>query len=681
MDLNPAAVQLAQVALWIESLAGDRPLGFFAHHIRNGNSLIGSWLARYEQVPDPQLSPLPDRHTRGLFEAEIGKRLHEALEERRLIEAPLPPAVAGDTPAEYAYKEDRLRRAEAATVQARLLLDLRSAAPFLPAIWREFPVLMSAFDLEADARQRPWWPQFQAMRERERFFHWELEFPEVFVDTERPGFDAVLGNPPWDKVLPSKQEFYGSVDPLIGAFKGQALDQRVRELQARHPGLAEHFSAYQERAKTIARVLRAGGDFELAEARSASAHEELAKYFVDRSLRLTARDGATGLVVPSVFYNGDGWVGIRRHLLTEATVERFHGFENRRKIFPIDSRYKFVNLVVQKTPGDGAFTAAFMRHDVAELEMAGPQPWQVQMRRDEIEQVSPETLTFLEYRSTRDQEIVRKMAAGRSTLGSRSAGGWGVRLMSWRAHEAVFNATEDKDLFSDAMTKRLHSPRSVLGREPADFEETLECMRDRGFWPVFEGKHVDQFVVGTKPVRWWLSVEQAEKKYGKPPREQSTLVFRETASNTNERTCIAAVLPAHAAASHKLTGVLAADVDRDAAMTVLNSFCFDYALRMRTAGTSVSFTYILPMPVPNAQAVAQLPRLETRAAWKTQVQNLADDRTSWQPLWQANRAVAEAYGLDAGDFAHILASFPGFARKRAALHAFFLEQLAAWRDE
>lgn len=329
VDLNPAAVQLAQVALWIESLAGDRPLGFFAHHVRNGNSLLGSWLARYELAPDPELQRLPDRRTRGLFEAEIGKRLHEALEERRLIDAPLPPEVAGDTPDEYVYKEDRLRRAEAATAEARLLLDLRSASPFLPAIWRDFPMLISAFDLEADARQRPWWAEFDATRQRERFFHWELEFPEVFVETDRPGFDAVLGNPPWDKVLPTKLDFYGGVDALFSEFKGQALGQREREIQARHPGLAARFDAYQERAKTLARVLRDGGDFELAEARSKSAHEELAKYFVDRSLRLTAREGAAGLVVPSVFYNGDGWVGVRRHLLGEATIARFYGFENR----------------------------------------------------------------------------------------------------------------------------------------------------------------------------------------------------------------------------------------------------------------------------------------------------------------------------------------------------------------
>jgi hypothetical protein len=679
VDLNPAAVQLAQVALWIESLAGDRPLGFFAHHIRNGNSLLGSWIGRYELAPDPHLQPLPDRQTRGLFEAEIGKRLHEALEERRLIDAPLPPEVAGDTPAEYTYKEDRLRRAEAATHEARLLLDLRSAAPFEPAIWRDFPVLMSAADLRAEAQERAWWPRFQSIRERERFFHWELEFPEVFVDTSRPGFDAVIGNPPWDKVLPSKQEFYRSVDTLIGAFKGQALDQRVSELNARHPELQQRFAAYQERAKTTARLLRASGDFELAEARSASAHEEVAKYFVDRSLRVAGSEGAVGLVVPSVFYNGDGWVGIRRHLLAEATVERFYGFENRRKIFPIDSRYKFVNLVVRKTPSDGAFTAAFMRHDLAELESDEAKPWQVRMRREEIEQLSPETLAFLEFRGARDQEIVRKMAANRPTLGGTGAGAWGARFVSWRAHEAIYNSAEDKDLFSDPRRGKAWSPAMVLGAEPSDTDEVLARMRERGFWPVFEGKHIDQFLVGSRPIRWWLSVEQAQRKYGRAPRAAPTLVFRDIARNTDERTCIAALLPAFSAATDLLNGIVCDEVPNEQAAAVLNSFVFDFALRLRTAGTHVSFTYMKPMPVPSAAAVKHLPPVSTKTAWEAGVRHLAEDPASWPLLWKANRAVAEAYGLDAEDFAHVLGSFPGFARKRSALHAYFLEQVGVWR--
>jgi Eco57I restriction-modification methylase len=679
VDQNPAAVQLAQVALWIESLAGDRPLSFFSHHIRCGNSLLGSSLARFDAPPDPQLGKPGDRLTRGLFEAELKHKLNEALRERRLIDAPLPPEVRRDTPEEYAYKEDRLRRADAGLAQAKLLLDLRSASPLLPVIWRELPMLMSSFDLEFDARARPWWPQFESLRSRERFFHWELEFPEVLLDREHPGFDAVLGNPPWDKVLPSKLEFYGQFDALIRAYKGNELDRRIRELNAEHPGLESRFTEYRERATTVARVLRGGGDFPRAEARSQSAHEDVAKYFVDRVLSLVTNGGAAGLVVPSVFYNGDGWVGIRRYLLEEATIQRFYGFENRRKVFPIDSRYKFVSLVVRKNrSGAGNFTAAFMRQSLEELEDASPKAWQVQMTLEEITRFSPDTLAFLEYRNVRDQEIVRKMYAARPTLGGAAPGNWGVRLMSWRAHEAVFNSAEDKDLFSDPRSGKLYTPKLVLGFEPGKDAEAAELMRAEGFWPVFEGKLMDQFLVGVKPIRWWLSVAQAKAKYGKEPRGEPTLVFRETARNTDERTCIAAVLPIESAAAHTLTGMVVERVDPEKAATVLNSLCFDYALRLRTAGTHVSFTYILPMPVPPAEAVNRLPPIETRSAWQAGIQHVTDDKSLWPLLWEGNRAVAEEYGLSPIDLQHILTTFPVMTRKRRNFIEFISSRISDW---
>jgi hypothetical protein len=273
------------------------------------------------------------------------------------------------------------------------------------------------------------------------------------------------------------------------------------------------------------------------------------------------------------------------------------------------------------------------------------------------------------------------MYVGNARLDGEGPGAWNVRLMSWRTHEAIFNSAEDKDLFTDPATAKLYRPSDVLESVPADFEELLAAMRDRGFWPVFEGKHIDQFVVGIKPVRWWLRVEQAKAKYGKAPRSEATLVFRETASNTNERTCIAAVLPPRSAASHKLTGVLSGGVDPEAALILLNSLCFDYALRLRTAGTSVSFTYMHPMPVPPADVVNALPRIPTLLAWRGAANHVTDRRDLWPLLWEANRAVAEAYGLEPSDFEHILTTFPGFARKRPEFHAYLRQRLAEWASE
>jgi hypothetical protein len=201
-------------------------------------------------------------------------------------------------------------------------------------------------------------------------------------------------------------------------------------------------------------------------------------------------------------------------------------------------------------------------------------------------------------------------------------------------------------------------------------------MRAAGYWPVFEGKHIDQFLVGIKPVRWWLSEAAAERKYGKKPRAEATLVFRETARNTDERTCIAVVLPPESAGSHTLSGAIPERVSPEAAATVLNSICFDFALRLRTAGTHISFTYLNPMPVPPAEIVRSLPSLPSLLAWRDHIEHLADKPALWPRLVEVNRAVADAYGLDAEDFEHILIAFPVMARKRKEFFAYLEERVA-----
>lgn len=694
VDMNPTAVGLARVALWIESLAGDRPLTYFEHHVRPGNSLLGTWLKRLERPPLVELSKAEKKREKNLYEEEglfqrlVRDAVNEAAEIRRRIDA-APEGVLRqegidpESVAELRFKEAQRKRAEELLGAARLLFDLRAASAFVPAIWGDYAGLSSYVDKPGDllerARKRPWWPAFERVRARERFFHWELEFPEVLTGAERHGFDVVLGNPPWDKVLPNKHEFYMRVDVLIRAYKGNDMDRRVRELHAAHPGLAEEFDEYRERTRTIARSMRQGGDFKWSKGRSAAAHEDLSKYFVDRGIRLTADGGAIGMILPSVVYNGDGCVTIRKVLLGAGRIERFYAFENRKKIFPIDSRYKFVSLVFRRGEKARAFEAAFMRHELDELESDAPKPWMVRLSVKEIATLSPETFAFLEYRSPRDQEIVRRMSAGRPTLGGDGPGSWGTRFMSWRAHSAIFNAAEDKDLFTNPETGRLHSPESVLGSGAEPFDLLLMRMQAAGFIPVFEGKQIDQFVVGTKSVRWWLAIAQAEQKYDRSPRLGPTLVFRDLARNTDERTCIACVLPASTAGSHTLNGASFDSVDLDAAATVLNSLCFDFALRLRLAGTHASFTYMAPSPVPAANVTNDLPSVSSRQAWQHNIEHLTDREALWPDLWEANRAVADAYGLSPDDLDHILESFPGMAKKRKPFVAYFRVRLAEWR--
>jgi hypothetical protein len=720
VDLNPTAVQLAQVALWIESLAGDRPLTYFQHHIRCGNSLLGTWMERLEEPPLPgrgfnrhQL-PLP-------LQEPVRQAIRQAARLRRLIDEARPEdllreGIQPESTEEQRYKESLRQRADSILATAKLLFDLRSASAFLPEIWREWDTLASLVEkpeaLRAYAESRPWWAAFCAVRERERFFHWELEFPEVFVDVERPGFDAVLGNPPWDKIKPDRKEFYGRYDILIRAYVGGELDRRIRELHAAHPGLEEEFRAYEARVKTLAACLKKGGDYRFhdweVDGRATGGDPDAFKFFVERAWQLVREGGRVGFVVPSAIYNNEGCTGLRHLLLEHAQVERFYAFENRRKVFPIDSRYKFVSLVFRKgKPEVDGFEAAFMRHDLAELDATAryrepgqenvkpfAAPWIVSIRRRELERLSPGTLAFLEYRNPRDREILLKMygydAEGnpvnpRPLLGDQGPGTWNARFYT------EFDMTNDRDLWTDPRTGKLYNPRQILGPvpgttdrppyyDPAAWSEIRERMAEKGFWPLYEGKHIEQFLVDIRPIERWVSLEACQKKYGRLPDPGPKLVFRDIASNTNERTCIAAVLPERSCANNKLPVIHSDTISPDIACTVLNSFAFDFGIRLRVSST-LNFTHVGRIAVLPPGEAYNLPALPTQSVIHDGISHISDLEDLWPSIWLVNRAVAEAYGLTPDDFEYILSTFPVFARKRPAFYAYLQERVQEWKRE
>ncbi len=617
---------------------------------------------------------------------------------------------------EQRYRKNLQEKADTILTAAKLLFDLRSASAFVPAIWREWDTLTGLIEnpaeLSAHVRSRPWWPEFERVRERERFFHWELEFPEVFVDTERPGFDAVLGNPPWDKIKPDRKEFYGRYDILIRAYKGGELDRRIRELHAAHPDLEAEFRAYKARVKTLAACLKKGGDYRFhtweVDGKRTGGDPDAFIFFVERAWQLVREGGRVGFVVPSAIYNNEGCTGLRHLLLEQAQVERFCAFENRRKIFPIHSRYKFVSLVFRKgKPEADGFEAAFMRHDLAELDATAryrepgqekvkpvAADWIVPIRRRELERLSPGTLAFLEYRTPRDREILLKMygydAEGnpvnlRPLLGDHGPGTWNARFYT------EFHMTNDRDLWTDPKTGTLYNPRRILGPipgttsappfyDPAAFPEIRARMAEAGFWPLYEGKHIEQFLVDIKPIERWVSLKACEKKYRRLPDPGPKLVFRNIASNTDERTCIAAVLPERSCAGHTLSGI-ASHLPPDSMAAVLNALPFDFSVRLRTAGTDLDFTYVERLAVPPSDVTRALPCLPTKSVATTLASHGADRPEWWDHVWLVNRAVAEAYGLGPDDFAYILSTFPVFAGNRPAFYDYLEGRVHEWKRE
>jgi hypothetical protein len=205
-------------------------------------------------------------------------------------------------------------------------------------------------------------------------------------------------------------------------------------------------------------------------------------------------------------------------LFASTRIHGLFGFENRRTIFEgVDSRFKFVVLTYEKGGHTEVFPAAFMRHEVSELERF-PETGGLQISVPLIRKTSPDSLSVMEFKSERDIAITEKMLRF-PLLGEDVPGAWSVRF------SAEFHMTNDSHLFHTS---------------PAP-----------GRLPLYEGKMIWQFDSQYAEPRYWVD-EQAGRKAVLGARGTDTgqkldyqayrLGFRDVAASTNERTLIASII-------------------------------------------------------------------------------------------------------------------------------------------
>lgn len=227
VDVNPLAVELAKLSLWIETVAKDRPLSFLDHHLRLGNSLIGAWVKDLGQLPPKGKKDKAQKigeHVVGLFEGKLKERLPVVLGE--VVELLRKPS----------EKVEDIREKEA--LYGRILSLLRPFKEVANAWTSTYfgcevdgshyeEALLKLSDppaiWEGEVRSQPWFEKAQGIAMERHFFHWELEFPEVFFEEtgqrkRNPGFDAVIGNPPYD-VLAAKEIGDAAVVAELDYFK------------------------------------------------------------------------------------------------------------------------------------------------------------------------------------------------------------------------------------------------------------------------------------------------------------------------------------------------------------------------------------------------------------------------------------------------------------------------------
>jgi len=748
VDIDPLAVELARMALWVETMDRRLPFGFLDHKLRCGNSLVGCWFDRFQEYPVMafERDDAGDRnHTwvNGPDAGQTGAWTRRWKQVRDTVIRPdakawitargdvLPFMCDGytaaglhdealaafralhDLPVHEADRREALFReriaGNPALARLREAFDTWCAIWFWPADRLDLVPTPHNFQDPPEATREI----VKRLRDDLRFFHWEIEFPDVFTGPDA-GFDAVVGNPPWEVQKPNSKEFFSNLDPLYRTYGKQEALRVQRERFASNAGDEHDWIAYCARFKAlstwnrfVAHPFGDGGDGRFSFVRQArenailndvwrriragwtgyadpdhpfrhqgSADINTYKMFCEMGRALLRQGGYLGLLTPSGIYTDQGATDLRRLFLDRSRWEWLFGFENREGIFDIHRSFKFNPIIVRKGGTTSAIRTAFMRRAVEDWQEAErhvlPYP------RDRIEQFSPKSRAILEVRSERDLAVLEKMYANSVLLGDDGPEGWGIR------YAREFDMTNDSHLFP---------PRPW-------WEERGYRPNEYGLWigpkgevalPLYEGRMIGQFdfskkgwVRGKGRGAVWRDIPferkaiepqflMASEAYSAERKNAFKVAFMDVTSSTNQRTMVACALHS-VPCCHKVPTLTATSASVRKVLglcAVLNSFTYDAHLRLRFGANSLIWSVLeeagLPVSVPGAivhhAASLACTSIVFGRPWLVVTNS---KHRSWKSLWAItpherlrlrcilDAVVAHLYGLDSDDLAWIL---------------------------
>lgn len=634
VDLSPMGAEIAKISLWLASFVPGLSLSYLDHNVKVGNSLIG--VASADQLLDAHGgSTIP-----AMLVAEQMTRAAEAAE-------PLY-GLMDRNPEEVARSEDVDRQAERAVDGARVLLNLWVAEPLglegtRDELWAaaeavgggELPAL-------ADAAGE--------VARRNRAFHWPLEFPEVFSAAK--GFDAVVGNPPWEEITVEELAFFARYEPGLRALSEGERDRALASLKEHRPELADRLADERGRVAALKRFF--GSDTGYI---GSSGDPDLYKFFCQRYRRLLAPGGVLAVVLPRSAFSVKGSADFRRWMFGQTTVRRLDFLlNNRRWMFDTHPQYTVALAIVE----------AAQSSEGHRLEVAGVADSEAHFREQsesdglmlDASALGPELEVPL-LQSQEAADVLVKLRRG--TPFALGAGRWKCFPLR-ELHE-----TDDKKLWEGATSgSPLWKGESFDQFQPHGAEERALPITEAVKRKTFKSRAGGESLLA-KTISSRLRVEAVASEV-----TRARIAFRDVTNRTNSRTVVASLIPADVYLVNSapyLAFVEGDDAGRACCLGVMNSLPFDWQAR-RFVETHLSYFILEGMRVPEmsddgftavASAAAQLSAADERfadfaAATGVDVGPLATDERG-RLRAEIDARVAHAWDLEATDLETIFADF------------------------
>ena len=459
VDLNPMAVELAKVSLWMEAVEPGKPLSFLDAHIKQGNALIGATPKLIDggipagafkpiEGDDPKFAKSLERANSGdqsltagqrrvarfstsapalfalgpeqgeLFgDADIISQSNAILAARLARIAEMPDGLLHEVHEQAAAyhdweesDENQAKRLIADAWCAAFVWIKREDAP--PAIVNR--VLKALKEQGRTSLHPDTATEIERQREEYDLFHWHLEFPDIFRVEDDPeadpgpgwsgGFSCVLANPPWDKVDFEDKKYFSVVEPTIALLAGKSRKDRIAKWEEEHPDEAERYRAAIRKIKAMFSFASLSGAYPwCAEGLTVLGVNSLQvdQIFAERFAGIVAPLGRVGCIIPTAIATGAGGQYLFGEFMRRGAIASLYDFENRRQLFPsVDSRQKFCLLsLAGKDLRESAARYAFFLLDPAELD-DGSRTFA--LSSEELALISPSTGTLPIFRNHRD---------------------------------------------------------------------------------------------------------------------------------------------------------------------------------------------------------------------------------------------------------------------------------------
>ncbi|WP_030587532.1 Eco57I restriction-modification methylase domain-containing protein [Streptomyces anulatus] len=643
VDLNPMAVELAKVSLWLEALEPGKPLGFLDAHVKHGNGLIGATpkLLR-DGIPDDAFIATEGddkKHAKALEKINQQERIGQGSlfdisdESVQVANTVFARGLRSITLAQAEELADVRRQEEAyeewagssAYQRARLVADAWCAA----FVWLKTPdapraVTHSVFkaleDPSGGGVAAETGVEIERLRDQFTFFHWHLEFPEVFSVPENGrgvssatgwagGFDSVVGNPPWDSVEFPEQEFFAHRAPEIADASRTSVRKKMIEALKDSPDtlpLYKEFEAGKRKVYAESHFLRRSGRVPLTGQGNLNTYS----VFTETDRILLGPKGRAGVIVPTGIATDARTQYFSKDLVQSGSIAVLYDFENATPLFPgVHRSFKFSILsIVGRSLHEPAARFAFFLRETTELDDPDKA---FSLTPDEIRLLNPNTGTLPVFRSRRDAEITLGMYRRFPVMiktEQPSGNPWGVSFM-----QGLFNLSHDSNL--------LHT-RETLESEGWSLEGNTFRKGEDEMLPLYEGRmghqyshrfgnstgspestvaQLDSAEYLVQP-QYWTSFEDTRARHARRRFDCTTgmLGHRRVARSNDERTCIAAIIP-WGSASYGWILSAGPSADHLALLEAcFNSFPYDYALRNSLSQPSIpkGTSEQIPVPLP-----------------------------------------------------------------------------------